>query len=759
MYEVPCNYNTPSCECPIFNNDGEFVDVCSLSLVISLQHTFYRYEIDSDTGLQGNRAQVYGINELGEEMANGCSGCGSADCTGAGCTEAYMVDGYTYRTYIAVNNRIPGPTIIVNYNQTLMINVTNTLFSDDISIHWHGLHQVGTNWMDGVQHITQCGIPPSTSFTYIFHPDPPGTYWYHSHTGAQRTDGLFGPLIIRDPPDVVDAIENVAGPFQDIPSQHTLIFSDWQLLASIDISVEFAPGPQLTLIDRVPPLQGFSGYTPTLGVDASDIGPVPYFSGLINGKGRHVKVGQYDETVNYTQSRLSVFAVSNDETYRFRMIGGQGLFAFLVSIDEHTLTVIATDGMPVQPVEVQYIIIHAGERYDFLLNTKSADETSSTSNFMIRAVTLEADQQAGRLLTMQHFAEAILHYGSPDDEIPSTMYESIESNSTPFSQTCNDTNRCLVLNCPFLAFPQAQNLDCFHINNLELLVPPPEEDLPDIQVDPDANVFVNFGFEGVAESPSINARTNTLPSEALALLDASQLSVLQEAEFCKGLDEDRMCSNASKSVVNSDCACVHAIEIPFNKSIQFVISAVAPDPTMTGLVDASHPVHLHGHHFHVVDMQFGNYSDGKLIATNDDINCGSSDSCNNPSWKPGRGYGNQGQTGKIPRTAPLKDTIIVPAGGYVVVYITSDNPGYWFMHCHIEIHQLQGMATVIAEAIDELGTPPGGLATCGNFTWTVEEFMAFLDDSGGNGGGDGGGSLLVPSLVAIALGILISLLM
>lgn len=47
------------------------------------------------------------------------------------------------------------------------------------------------------------------------------------------------------------------------------------------------------------------------------------------------------------------------------------------------------------------------------------------------------------------------------------------------------------------------------------------------------------------------------------------------------------------------------------------------------------------------------------------------------------------------QTSPLtltmcKDTVIVPAGGLIVVIrFVSDNPGYWFMHCHIKVHQIQ----------------------------------------------------------------------
>ena len=62
---------------------------------------------------------------------------------------------------LLINGRIPGPTLIVNYNQTV-VNVTNQLDSESISI---GMNQMNTNWMDGVEHITQCGINSGMTFT------------------------------------------------------------------------------------------------------------------------------------------------------------------------------------------------------------------------------------------------------------------------------------------------------------------------------------------------------------------------------------------------------------------------------------------------------------------------------------------------------------------------------------------------------------------------------------------------------------------
>ena len=58
---------------------------------------------------------------------------------------------------------------------------------------------------------------------------------------------------------------------------------------------------------------------------------------------------------------------------------------------------------------------------------------------------------------------------------------------------------------------------------------------------------------------------------------------------------------------------------------------------------------------------------------------------------------------------------MVPAGGYVVINFISDNPGWWFLHCHIEIHQLQGMAMIVNEISDEPLPPPKGMNKCGDF--------------------------------------------
>ena len=130
--------------------------------------------------------------------------------------------------------------------------------------------------------------------------------------------------------------------FQLSNNEYILSLLDWQQQPSEDLftqlegSLGFFPGLPIGQI----PQNG--GPWRTYSADGAEVGPTPYWSGLINGRGRHA-------SVSYNQSRLTIFNVnpgnsSVNVSYRFRMIGAQSLFAYHVSISDHKLTIIPTDG-------------------------------------------------------------------------------------------------------------------------------------------------------------------------------------------------------------------------------------------------------------------------------------------------------------------------------------------------------------------------------------------------------------------------------
>ena len=730
--KVDCSHTSAVCTCenPASSDD----DTCEFTLVVEHLQTFTRYEVTESGTTRGTAGRVWYIDDqTGEfkphQLPEGSSICGSdIGETDTTCTEPFAVDGYTFRSFITVNGRMPGPTLIVEKDKYVVVHVLNQLASEATSIHWHGMHQLNTHWMDGVEHVTQCGIAPGTNFTYIFQAKQTGTHWYHSHSGAQRTEGLFGALIVKEDEAMLqNAMDTTGYQFQDLPEQHTLTLLDWQKENSIDLFTQIHSGIRFFDEDKVP-VDSTQPMSRTYSVDGAEVGPVPYWSGLINGKGKH-------QSVNYIQSRLSIFTVDPDSMYRFRLIGAQSLFAYRLSVDEHQMILFAMDGVIINPVTVDYIILHSGERYDFLLQTKSSAEldTIQRNNFIIRAETLEVESEGGVSLTTTNNAEAILHYRitDPDSAPESTEYESIASNSLPVENRCTETEKCLAFNCPFKDYPPSYNINCTHVHRMTTLFPLKAEELPDLVVDDEDKVFLNFGFEGVRQTSAINARNMKLPSAPLGLLTSKQREDIKEKEFCKSLEDSSVC-NRSNAAISPKCTCTHVKEITKDHSIQMVFTALGPNPTDITNFLFAHPVHLHGHYFHVLDIQFGTYdSNARLVGGNTDIDCGDpskTELCNVPKWKNEMTDFSYEKEGSVDPNSPLKDTVLIPAGGYAVVYFKANNPGYWFLHCHIEVHQLEGMGVVISEAVDEATKAPTDLIrNCGNFSLSLEQFKAARD--------------------------------
>lgn len=85
--------------------------------------------------------------------------------------DGYLVDRMLF------NGTYPGPTLEGDWGDTFgkssngglvtvkaLITIEITVFNNltnfnGTSIHWHGIRQLNTNWMDGVSGVTECPIP------------------------------------------------------------------------------------------------------------------------------------------------------------------------------------------------------------------------------------------------------------------------------------------------------------------------------------------------------------------------------------------------------------------------------------------------------------------------------------------------------------------------------------------------------------------------------------------------------------------------
>ena len=588
-----------------------------------------------------------------------------------------------HRNMLLINKIFPGTPIVVPLNANVEITVRNQMVSEVLSIHWHGQTQRNTFYMDGVTRITQCPINPGDSFIYKFVASELGTHWYHAHSGVQRTEGLYGPFIVTK-----SVIKD-----STYDKEFYFIIQDWihEDSNSVFLHVnwensKFYPGFNNTK----------QCYAPNRMDDGTVIAPLPLKeldAIIINGKGWYslpLLPKNVETMKNPTIFNLPIetFNVKPGKKYLFRVIGANAGHPLEIRVGGHKMTVVASDGNPIQPiVNADSLIINSGERYDFEIQTKDA---SDNMNYLILVKTLETKYFNFSILSNALYGVAILKY----DSVPETKISC--------SDACNPVNKLFVkVNCPFWPV-DSYDYKCIGVGDYKsLTIPNDDKDLLYNYYNSDQfqQIFLNFHFSGsVAQRSSINGKQFVLPTTPPFFYKNSSNSVIQCPIDC---DE-----------TESACHCTHIVEIQKNKVIQLVLYNMGKG---AGIDGTAHPVHIHGHHAYVVHMGYPKYfPNGSFYSNNGDINCQNDDSyCNNAGWN-----SNDWNNGNIPiiPLPPRKDTVFVPVGGYVVLRFRSDNIGYWFLHCHIEVHQAEGMSLILKEGSDEdirLKTDFKSISTCG----------------------------------------------
>lgn len=598
------------------------------------------------------------------------------------------VDG-VYKLLFAINGELPGPPIVVYEGQTIEVSVKNGLSNEAFTIHWHGMIQKNTPWMDGASMVTQCPINPGDTFLYRYKAEPRGTHWYHSHQGTMRTDGVAGPIIVLP--------RNKRTDIPEVEEEFILMIQDWNRNSS-SLESHVIQHFNMHLYSN-----NFNCttdcYKPTHSVDGTNMGVVPFHSGLINGKGHYYPDKGEDPLI--PELPLETFNVKPDKYYRFRIINAAMLFSFRFSIDEHTIHVVATDGNDVEAESAQSIIMSSGERFDILVKT----DGNPRKNYFIRAETIEVKNRhnepnrPGRVT-------AILRYEDAPEELPKTERE-----------TCTRQNVCKVLNCPYKLYPSDAHIRCLstaHFRSTQEMIKRQPVPLPprgeDIRED-----FLNFHYAGFKGSPfmaAINGYKFEFPT------CPPQITYDVPARTCFNDCQDHDCG--------AYCECTHTLkydQMPLNAGVQMVL--VNKDEFAGA---TNHPIHIHGHHVHILKIAYPEVDEetGIIVKATPDIRCAGKD-CKYPSWAKEEWAG-----GNVPdlnlRNPPLKDTVVVPRMGYVVLRFPLDNPGYWYMHCHMEAHQLEGMTLIIKEGLHSAQKkPPKNFPTCGDFTWSYEEYEEIIN--------------------------------
>ena len=263
---------------------------------------------------------------------------------------AVRVDGKVSKA-IGINGTVPGPLIRLRQGQQARLRVTNTL-AQQTSIHWHGL--LVPFMMDGVPGVSFPGIVPGATFDYAFPIVQAGTYWYHSHSGYQEQDGLYGPIVID--PEGPDPVA--------YDREHVIVLSDHSpmLGATIFRKLKQMGGGYFNmqrqtlsgLIAGRDQTQKERGEWAKMRMDPADIADVTgsTYTFTVNGH------GPFD---NWTG------LITPGERVRLRIINAAAQTNFNVRIPDLPMTVVQADGQNVRPVMVDEFQIGVAETFDVIV--------------------------------------------------------------------------------------------------------------------------------------------------------------------------------------------------------------------------------------------------------------------------------------------------------------------------------------------------------------------------------------------------------
>ncbi|KAI9294258.1 hypothetical protein K502DRAFT_361302 [Neoconidiobolus thromboides FSU 785] len=363
--------------------------------------------------------------------------------------------------------------------------------------------------------------------------------------------------------------------------------------------------------------------------------------------------GADNSTVPFNKG-FNVIDVKPNKRYRLRLIGANGLSFLTFRIPGHKFTLIEADGTIIEPIEVDRVEIGPGQRYSVIMETNQP-----ISNYYTYT------QVSGGSANPNN-GVAILHYEGAEN--PSTLKRTPATPPTPTG--------------PFNRWVESQLA---------------------------TSKWYNKG---------LNSHFYPVPKKVTNEIVLNIISATHEGHPIFTIND--VVSKPRNSTVWDDViagrhkATPGVYEITEGEVVQLVLQHYMP----AGRTCASHPWHLHGHSFFVVGQGAGVYNpevDGKAI----DAKLSTSNKI--PIYRDTFiQYANNVKESARSATNQLSDTLgvrvnnensnenlfsfgnsrvaadDVPCGWYAIRF-NADNPGSWFMHCHITAHLVMGKQLVINE--------------------------------------------------------------
>ncbi|GAV60021.1 Cu-oxidase domain-containing protein/Cu-oxidase_2 domain-containing protein/Cu-oxidase_3 domain-containing protein [Cephalotus follicularis] len=345
--------------------------------------------------------------------------------------------------------------------------------------------------------------------------------------------------------------------------------------------------------------------------------------------------------------------VEQGKTYLLRIINAALNDELFFAIAGHNLTVVEVDAVYTKPFSTQAIIIAPGQTTNVLVQANQMPSRYFMATRSFMDVPLPIDNKT---------ATAILQYKG----IPNTILPTLPQLPAP-----NDTSFVL------------------HYNNKLRSLNSPEfpADIP-LKIDRKLLYTIGFGKDscptcvnGTRLLATLNNISFSMPQMALLQAHYSSIKGVFKTDFP---DKPPKPFNYTGAPLTANLGTSHGTrlsKIKFNSTVELVLQ----DTNL--LTVESHPFHLHGYNFFVVGTGIGNFDPAKDPA-------------------------------KYNLIDPIeRNTVGVPTGGWTAIRFRADNPGVWFMHCHLELHTGWGLKTAFvvedgAGPNQSILPPPNDLPPC-----------------------------------------------
>jgi CopA family copper-resistance protein len=539
----------------------------------------------------------------------------------------FSVGGRTGKA-VMINGTVPGPLLRLREGQNVRIAVNNRL-DEDTSIHWHGF--ILPFQMDGVPGVSFPGIKAKSTFVYEFPISQSGTYWYHSHSGLQEQMGHYGPIVID--PAGADPVA--------YDREHVIVLSDWtfrhphELITKMKKEGGYFNRQKMTLLGRLsgdPEQQMLAAdraMFSKMRMDPTDVLDVTAaaYNYLINGHG---------PAENWT----GLFRPG--ERVRLRIINAAAMTIFNISIPGLNMEVVSADGQNVMPVTVHELQIGNAETYDVIVTPGDQAYTfvaeAMDRSGMGRATLAPRMGMSAAIpplrqrptLTMKDMGMGGMDHGS----MPGMDHGAGAGTAAGAMAGMDHGSPSASSNGG--ASPAApMNMSGMNMRD-KSKVPP--------------NVKVGVGVDAIAMAPVDRTGDPGLGLEnvghkVLTYRDLMSLTPAPDKRPPTRTVEIHLTGNMERFMwsIDGEKFSENPEPIRFERNERVRVTMIN-DSMMT------HPMHIHGHFFEVVN----------------------------------------GQEAK-----PIKHTVMVLPGAKLSFDMTADAPGDWAFHCHLLLHMHAGMMRVV----------------------------------------------------------------